>query len=86
MKITTKSGSVYIIDEHNVCRKYDKDGNAVESFKVFVMKPIPDWCTDMNDLLELPTGEPNIGQRLYLFGLGNWWVTTAVVSVEEGVA
>lgn len=81
MKVTTKSGSVYEIDQ-NLCRKYDNTGRLVDTFKVFNMKPIPLHVDSMIDVFVAPEGEPTVGQRLFLAGLGPWWLSTEVVKVE----
>lgn len=83
MKITTETGSVYNIDEHGICVKTDKNGNRIDAFKPFIMIPVPDGTKTLKDVLELPHGDPVIGQRIYISGLDNWWLSTAVVKVEE---
>lgn len=83
MKITTETGSVYDIDSRGVCRKTNKEGKLVDAFKPFYMAPVPDEVTTMAEVYELPQGDPVIGQRMYISGLNNWWLSTAVVSVER---
>lgn len=81
MKVTTKTGSVYLIDQ-NLCRKYDSNNNLVDTFKVFNLKPIPLDVDSMIDVYIAPEGEPTVGQRLFLTGFGSWWLSTEVVKVE----
>jgi hypothetical protein len=83
LTITTETGSVYTVDYLNICEKRDKDNNWIDTFKVLTMKPVGDWVTNLNDLLELPNGNPEIGKRLYLGGRDTWWISTKVVSIEE---
>jgi hypothetical protein len=83
VKITTKTGSVYSIDDHGICIKTDKDGNRIDSFKPLVMIPVPDHINLLKEVYTLPHGDPVVGQRLYLSGLNVWWITTPVVSIEE---
>ena len=81
MKVTTQSGSVYEIDQ-NLCRKFDNTGQLVDTFKVYTIKPIPLHVDSMIDVYDAPEGEPTIGKRLFLAGLGLWWLSTEVVKVE----
>lgn len=82
MKITTETGSVYEISESGICHKTDKDGKLVDAFKPFVISPVPEHVTTLKEVYELPQGDPVIGERLFLSGLNNWWLSTRVVSVE----
>jgi len=83
VKITTETGSVYNIDEHGICVKTDKDGNRIDAFKPYVVIPVPDDVKNLKEVFSLPQGEPVVGQRLYISGLDNWWLTTRVVKVER---
>ena len=84
IRITTETGSIYEKDSHGFWRKFDKDGNWIDSFKVFFMKPVPNdeniktWA----DLLDLPEGTPEVGKRLYIGSRGASWISTRVVSIE----
>lgn len=85
MKITTETGSVYSIDERGVCIKYDSAGRAVDSFKVWYLRVVPDWVTTTKELYELddePTKVPEIGKRMYIGGKDTWWISTPVVRIE----
>jgi hypothetical protein len=82
MKITTTTGSVYHIED-GLCNKFSKDGERVDTFKVWTMKPVPNDVVVMSQLYDLPTGEPEIGKRLYLSSRSGWWLSTQVVSIEE---
>lgn len=82
MKIHTESGSTYSIVD-GFCVKTDRDGNRVDSFKVWGMKSIPRHDITWEELAEIPQGEPVIGDRLYISGKDVWWVTTRVVEVEQ---
>jgi len=42
IKITTETGSIYKIDELGICKKFNKSGDWIDSFKVFIIKAIPD--------------------------------------------
>jgi hypothetical protein len=83
MKITTETGSVYEIDDRLICRKYDKNGVGIDSFKVWYMKSVPDDVLTMSELYDLPKGDPEVGKRLYLGGRDSWWLSTRVVKIEE---
>jgi hypothetical protein len=82
MRITTETGSVYDIDDHGICIKTDKDGRRVDAFKPLVMVPVPNKIRTLKEIYALPLGEPIVGQRLYISGIDNWWLSTRVVSVE----
>lgn len=82
MIITTETGSTYTL-ENGFCVKTNKNGVKVSSFRLWLTKPIPEHVTKMEEIAGLPEGEPAIGQRLYVTGRDEWWVTTRVVSVEE---
>jgi hypothetical protein len=82
MKITTETGSVYEIDDHGICRKYDKSGECIDSFKVWYMVPVPNEVVSVKEIYDLPKGDPEIGKRLYIGGKDSWWVSTRVVSIE----
>jgi hypothetical protein len=88
MKITTESGSIYDIDSHGICRKFNKTGDCIDSFKVFVIKPVT--VSDKNiktwdDLRALPEGNLEVGKRLYIGGRDTWWISTPIVSIEESI-
>lgn len=85
LKVTTESGSVYIIDERRICNKYDSEGYMVATFKVMSLKALPGNISyySMSDIHEVPEGEPVVGWRMFISGLDPWWVTTPVVSVER---
>lgn len=85
MKITTESGSVYKIDD-NICRKYDRNGTCIDSFKVYAMKAVPDSVTTLMEIYELPDSEPQIGLRMYISGKDSWWISTRVISYERKAA
>jgi hypothetical protein len=80
MKIITETGSIYDIDG-NLCRKY-RDGEIVDSFKVFFMRSIPSTVKDLPEIYDLPESEPKVGERLYLAGRNNWWISTRVERIE----
>lgn len=83
MKITTETGSVYNIGEHGICVKTDKHGKQIDAFKPFIIIPVPNDVKILGEVFSLPQGEPVVGQRLYISGLDNWWLTTRVVEVEK---
>lgn len=82
MKIATETGSIYDIDDHGICRKYGKDGELIDSFKVFYKCAVPDEVTTTTELYQLPRSEPEIGKRLYIGGMNDSWISTKVVSIE----
>lgn len=82
MKITTKSGSRYEIDDHGICRKYDSENTLIDSFKVFVLKAIPTTVTSMGEVWEYPNSDPETGKLMYIGGMDGYWITTEVVSIE----
>lgn len=82
MKITTETGSVYEIDDRGICRKYSKDGELLDSFKVFYKYAVPDEVTSVIELYEIPRSEPEIGKRLYIGGMNDSWISTKVVSID----
>jgi len=82
MKVKTVSGSTYEFED-SLCTKFNKDGDRVDTFKFWSMKPVPDDVIVMAQLYELPEGKPEIGKRLYLSNRNSWWLSTQVVSIEE---
>lgn len=80
MKITTESGSVYEIKK-NLCRKYSKDGDLIDTFKIFYMKAVPSDISSLAQIYELPTSKPEVGKRLYLGNAHSFWLSTVVVSI-----
>lgn len=82
VRITTETGSVYDISDRGICHKMNKDGHCVDAFKPFVIKAVPDTVTTLGEVYELEDSEPVIGQRMFISGLNNWWLSTNVVSVE----
>jgi len=83
-RITTETGSIYEIDSHGICKKFDKDGNWIDSFKALVTKAVPldDNIKTWDDIRALPDSEPQVGERLYIGGRDTWWISTRVVSIE----
>lgn len=82
MIIRTESGSRYEIDDHGICKKFDSDGNAIDTFKVFFMKAVPTTVTQLGDVWDYPNGDPQVGMLLYVGGRDGWWLSTEVVSIE----
>ena len=82
MKITTETGSVYDIEEGGICRKY-ADGKFVDSFKALFVRSVPETVTDLKDIFELPEEDLKLGDRLYISGLNNWWISTPMVRIEH---
>jgi hypothetical protein len=39
--------------------------------------------SDLEDILNLPIGKPEIGKRMYFSGLNDWNVTTNIIEVIE---
>lgn len=81
MVITTKSGSRYEIDR-GICRKFNSNGTAVDSFKVFFMKAVPTTVTSVGEVWDYPNHDPKVGMLLYIGGKDGWWISTEVVSIE----
>lgn len=81
MVITTESGSQYHIVD-GLCRKYDADGNRVDTFKAFDLRSLDDDVSSWEDVAYCPPGI-EVGKRAYIGGFNAWWITTKVVSVSE---
>lgn len=84
MRITTESGSVYNIDSRGICIKSNSEGKQIDAFKVIAIKAIGENVSQWSDLAEIPNSSPVVGKRMYISGFNTWWVSTAVVKVEEG--
>jgi len=82
VKIFTEAGSVYDIDDSGICRKY-RDGKLIDSFKAFFIRSVPDSVAEFKDIFELPEDELRPGDRLYVGGLNNWWISTPMVRIEH---
>lgn len=82
VKIKTISGSVYDIDDHGICRKYNKTGLVIDTFKVYVMKAVPTNIETLEDLVNVPLGKPEVGKLFYVAGRESDWLSTEVVSIE----
>jgi hypothetical protein len=83
MIIKTESGSRYEIDDHGICRKFDRDGDVVDVFKLYCMKAIPTGViTQIAQVWDYPNGEPEVGKLLFVLGKDVSWLSTEVVSIE----
>lgn len=82
MRILTKSGSRYEIDERGIVKKYNSEGAGVDAFKVYVMKAVPLDVSGMEEVWDLPESEPEVGKLLYVGGKDGWWLSTEVVDIE----
>lgn len=82
MRILTKSGSRYEIDERGIVKKYNSEGVGVDAFRVYVMKSVPKDVQNMQEVWDLPESEPEIGKLLYIGGKDGWWLSTEVVDIE----
>jgi len=83
MKITTETGSIYDINRDSLlCQKYS-DGKLVDAFKAYFMRSVPDSITSVEEIYELPEGDLKLGDRLYISGKDNWWISTKMVRIEE---
>lgn len=81
MRIITKTGSVYQIDQ-GFCVKRDANGTYIDSFKAWTIKALPDEVTTWDEIHALPFGEPEVGKRMYIAGKDVFWISTRVVSVS----
>lgn len=81
MKVKTISGSVYDINDHGICRKYNSDGELIDSFKVYFTKAIPNTVKQLGEIWDYPHSEPEVGKLLYIGGRDVSWLSTEVVSV-----
>jgi hypothetical protein len=82
MRVKTISGSIYEFKD-SLCTKFNKEGEIVDSFKFWSMKPVPDEVIEMSQLYLLPEGKPEVGKRLYVSSRYSWWLSTQVVSIEK---
>lgn len=82
MRILTKSGSRYEIDERGIVKKYNSEGIGVDAFKVYVMKAVPLDVSSMKEVWDLPESEPEVGKLLYVGGKDGWWLSTEVVAIQ----
>jgi hypothetical protein len=83
VRFTTETGSVYVVDDRSICQKMTSTGKIVDTFKVFFMKAVPEIPTTWEELQDIPESVPVVGQHLFVSGRDTWWLSTAVVSVED---
>ena len=83
MRILTKSGSRYEIDDRGICKKYNSKGEAVDAFKVYVIKSVPKYVQNMQEVWDLPNAEPEVGKLLYVGGKDGWWLSTEIVEILD---
>lgn len=82
LRILTKSGSRYEIDERGIVKKYNAEGVGIDAFKVYVMKSVPKDVQNMKEVWDLPESEPEVGKLLYVAGKDGWWLSTEVISID----
>lgn len=82
MRILTKSGSVYEIDDSGILKKYDSSGRGIDAWKIYQMKAVPLDVVDIKEIWDMPSSEPEVGKRLYVGGKDGWWLSTPVVRIE----
>ncbi len=83
MIIRTESGSCYEINDHSICKKFDRDGDVVDVFKLYCMKAIPAGAiSQMAQVWNYPNGDPEVGKLLFVLGKDVSWLSTKVVSIE----
>lgn len=82
LRILTKSGSRYEINEHGIMTKYNSEGHGIDSWKVWQMKAVPTDVENMQQVWDLPDSEPEVGKLLYVGGKDGWWLSTEVVDIE----
>ena len=90
MKITTKTGAVYRIDEHRHWTK-ERDGRLIDG-------PWSVWALQQNidpidpETFDVPwrkpelwehVAYPEVGKHMYIHGRDSWYITTEIVSVED---
>ena len=83
MIIKTASGAVYTI-KHGICYKVGSDGCTYAPFKVYTTKAVPLNVKTVREVHATPEGKPEIGKLLYVSGRDDDWLSTEVVSIEEG--
>lgn len=80
MIIKTETGSEYYIRDGILT----KAGDRLTAYKVYSIKPFEHGTVSCVEEIEsLPDGEPVVGKRLYISGLGEYNLTTNVVEVIE---
>lgn len=82
MRVLTKSGSVYEIDDSGILKKYDSAGRGLDAWKIYHMKAVPLDVIDMKEIWDMPPSKPEVGKRLYVGGKDGWWLSTPVVRIE----
>lgn len=82
-KVTTKSGSFYIIDEkRNWWTKNDSrlEGGRLQYFYCVHPEDYMNWYNNQ-EFTKLPL---QVGAHLFITGgTDNWWMSTPIVSIEE---
>ena len=82
MRISTKSGSRYEIDERGIVKKYNSEGVGIDAFKVYAMKAVPMNVQNMQEIWDMPESQPEVGKLLYVGGKDRWWLSTEVVEID----
>ena len=80
MIIKTESGSEYYIRNGIL----NKANDRFLAYKVYGTKPFVHGMNE-DQVLSQPDAKPEVGKRLYIYGLANWNITTTVVEIiDEG--
>jgi hypothetical protein len=86
IKITTKSGSSYIIDD-GYFAKNNTEWHSVHDLFFFNLEDLgivrnwPEFFAYSKDMPK--TFEPEVGKHMYISGRDVWWISTEIVGVEE---
>lgn len=77
MKITTKSGSVYIVENGFWSR------NGGSKNKIWRFFSVPKDAEMVEDIVEAGLPAPQMGYAMYFDNLDMWQVTTEIVKIED---
>lgn len=79
-KLTTRSGSVYFIDEESSFWRKNND----QWERIWQMHCIhPEDFMKWNNKEEYERLPLQVGKKLYIAGRDIWWLSTEIVSIEE---
>ena len=86
IKITTDSGSYYIIDD-GYFNKNKTEWHSIHQLFFFNFEDlgiVRNWQEFWTYSENMPkTYEPEVGKHMYISGRDVWWISTKIVSVEE---
>lgn len=65
------------------CLKTSNTGAKYDSFAIRTVSGLPaDFGGTLLDVFQMESKEPAVGERLFISGKDEWWISTPIISID----